>query len=1387
MKFTRKRLWSLILIPSIFLFPSQISFASTDIEEIYETTYENDIQTYSHSLDDSSTKNNSSYKLNSDDISPEVSANNSVKDDSFNNIENYDGDTEKAENVEDDHESNDQVTINVEDDHISIGNDFIERDFEIVDGKITTTEINNKEINTSIKPGEGSSDFVINTIKYKEAQQEEEKDEEITEVIEPTQKIDKSNWNISISTISGDKFSDEMSKKLIDGDLETYPDDYTKQGPFVVEIDMGDEYNLKSFSINKRPGYSDKAYGINGTLGEYELYYSTDTDQAPILAAKGNFTKEAYNLHEEGNLFNVGDTVYANFYEPILARHLFLIQLSPALSSANEFTSAEFNVYKDEYVGTDYNIDPNKINTDENYEKISSNDLEFDSYIEESFENGKRLRINYKPYTTTQEVSFHISSIYELENRSQYMKQFLEISTDDPEKAIIDYIEMDSFVLNEDVEGKWTHPEENEASSMWIRPYELLLGQPVYAEGMFFGSEFPATDTRIKDNRIQVRYYSGKSFEKLDKDNQLKDGVFTTWNNVVGTAKGKDPEVVQTSFFEYIEDISTPTDFRLNYNSWYDNMLNITDESIKKSFIGSEKGLSQNGVRPLDTYVMDDGWINYYDGKFNPSNEQSGREPNRTGFWEFNHKFPNELYTSEELAKNLNSNFGLWIGPQGGYNYFTGFAKYMESMGTGSVSDNSGYWDAIDVADRNYLNNFETMVLDFQNRFDIDYWKWDGFALRPNQDPDNNHMIGGYNDIYYTSDLWEAWIDLFESARKQRAEEGKGLFINATCYVNLSPWLLQWVNTIWLQDSGDTGQLGTGERHQQKIYYRDNVYYKMLNQNKLQFPLKNIYNHDPIYGVSDNSDASTEVFREFLFANAVRGTYFWELYFSPSIMNDEKWKVTKDALDFAENNKEILKNAKMFGNDPKSGVYGYSSWNDGEGIVSFTNPLDEEQTYEFTFNDIVGVTNGISNLTSVKILPYEDSDLNPISYGDTISVDLQPHQTIIYHFGSKDQTNPKLISAKFVEGNQIKVVFDERVTTPKITINGKDVNWEVKEDYRTLIINNEDKIADGILSLNISDSYGNNSELNINLDSIFEDVVESISELEDYDSINNKNNITLLKDKNNDGMYWFDLKNRQLETLNDQTYLTSGDFTIGFAINTNSNDFNIFDGKSDSGNLNIRVDENGFLNVNFNGQNISSKHKVTTVNEKAYGKFNSDEYVPTSTNEEILGVVNDGNNHMVYLVRELNGLLKIYLDNELVASTYDENKIYDNISLSNVKLFDDNFDGRFGKFQILNKALAYDELEVLELSDLEKIKDSDLVVEADKDENDFSWSEKTHAGKVDKVIAIEADKDENDFSWSEKTNEGKADKVIAIEADKDENDFSWSEKTNEGKADKVIA
>lgn len=1169
-----------------------------------------------------------------------------------------------------------KVITSIENEKIVISNDYIKREFSINEGRISTTLIENNRANTKIVPQEGSEDFIINTIK------DESEIPDSSKPILPTQVLERDNWNATLNVNDGRTYSEEDVLKLFDGNKDTYINNYQISGyPTSLKIDLGEEKSIGSFSYLKRPGYQDSAYGINGTMGKYKLYISDDGENW-IEAGNGEFTRNDYNLHQEGNLYNVGNIVYANFNEVYETRYVRIDQLSDGLGSTQEYTAAEINLFSDMYKLPEVQTNDTKI-------KSSSLTIDTITTKVEDIQNGKKLTISYMPYTLNN-IQYEIDMVVVLENDDHYMRSFIEVKTNNT-SAKIDYIDIDHFVLSKDILSTvWSHPDLSNVSSMWIGKNELMLGQPIYVNGMFLGSEFPATDTDVVNNEIQIRYYSGKSFERLAQDNQLTtDGKFVSWQNVIGAAKGIDTDVVQTDFYEYIFEIATPTDFRKQYNSWYDNMMEISDDSIAKSFYGSEKGLTENGIEPVDSYVVDDGWNNYRDEEFNKniSGASSGNSINRTGFWEFNDKFPNELYTSKELVNKLQSNFGVWLGPQGGYNFFGGFAKYLEKMGTGYTQND--YWTNVCVGSDKYVKNLTSLFIDYQNRFDVDYWKIDGFAVRPCTNSNHDHMTGGTNNMYYTTDLWEKWIDAWEEMRENRAAEGKDLFINATCYVNLSPWILQWVNTVWVQDSGDTGEAGTGERHQRKITYRDNVYFNLLKKNQVQFPLKNIYNHDPIYGVSDGSSASTEDFRDFLFANAVRGTAFWELYYSPSIMDDEKWQVNADALDFAEKNAHILKNAKMFGNNPTQGVYGYSSWDGNEGIISFRNPTGEEQTYTLQLTDVIGVPKSIGNLRANQVLPFKAGEIGEVSYGDEVTVTLSPYETRIIQYGNTDTEEAKLLSAKVSNDNEITIKYNERVENVKeaYTIEGNVIKeTKLLDDYRTIVIKTENILTESV-SLNIDgekDSLGNITKYSLTIP-VYKD--SKIAYIESSEDLINASD---LSQKYNGIMNMFFMNvDKEYKVNTDKSFEGTTDFAINMAISTEKSGVDLFKQGDD---IKLSISDEGYVSFKVKNEVVTSKSDVTTVVEKAYGTFGTDKYVPTSTETSVVGKINDGNLHQIVAVREVNGMLKIYIDGNLANSLYDSSKINESIDKQYISIGDNNFEGTIGKVEFRNSSIYYDEI-----------------------------------------------------------------------------------------------
>ena len=1161
------------------------------------------------------------------------------------------------------------VVVNADQDSIELANDSISRRFSIADGHIRTEEIYNKITGLSIRPEQGSQDFVINTI-YDDG----------TEFV--SSKHDTSKWKATLTAQQG-QHSQSNIAKLFDGDVNTYIDASSVKGnPFTLTIDFGEELIIKSMSVNKRPGVSKEYYeqyphgGIHGTMGQFVIETSEDGEVWTEVKS-GEFTDEEWNIHHVGNTYNIGDTVYENLDQAITTRYIRVIQKSNALNDLasapgiEEFTSAEISFYR-----TDYEDYLNEEIPEGPPTEILSSNLEYDAHEISDMENGKQLSIHFKPYMING-VEYIISEHYLLEADDHYIRSYLEINADDREKAQIDYIDTDRFFVNEQDESVWSKPDDQEITSAYLEVHGLMLGQPIYMNSFFMGSEFPAAETDIVDEYTQVRYYSGKTFAMLEEEGALdEDGSFITWNNVIGSATGPEQSVVQTAFYDYINDIATKSDFRKQYNSWYDSGKNISDSVLKELFTETEDSLSKQGVEPLDTYVSDDGW-NEYDGS-----------RNRTGFWELNTKFPNEFYTISSTANKLSSSFGIWISPHGGFGGSTpqDFSDVILDRGTGYTQSAHTLWDhVICTGSQKYINNFKTLITDYIRRFDIAYFKMDGFAMDPCRDDSHDHITGGESNMYYYTEKWERWIEVFEAMRAVRDSEGKGLWINATNHVNLSPWLLQWVNSVWVQDSGDSGTAGdaSAQKLQRQIYYRDNVYHSLINQKQVQFPLKNIYNHDPIYTKSDN--ASADVFREFMIDNAMRGTAFWELYFSPSNMDEDKWMVTADILDFAETNHDVLQNAKLFveeGKQPSSGVYGYSAWIEEKGFVSFVNPTASEKTYTLPLTDIYGVREGMSGFQKIQIFPYTTEPSNEtVSYGEELTVTLAPFSTQVYQFGNDDHTAPTVVYAKITDENIVEIKFDERVNSDALTImvDGETMQGVLQADYRTVEIDLAEAKEEAEISIKAEDMYGNGM-----------DEVSMIAQDDEIASVGSAEDLNEELNEYDDGNNRFIELDHGVYAMAEKGVSGNNEFSISLALNTTDTNAEILRQGED---YRLYIDDDGYLNFSISGHNVSSREEVTTVIEKAHGTMGTEEYVSTETQTVIIGKVNDGNTHAVTVTRELNGLIKLYLDGELCASAYDEAHPITALQGEQITLGSENYDGFVSGVEIRNSSRTLEEIE----------------------------------------------------------------------------------------------
>ena len=1157
-------------------------------------------------------------------------------------------------------QKNGTVGLTQEKDNYTFGNGYLKRTFSIKDGKLKTEYLTNYRTSGETKMTPASSEeFVIETM---------ENSQEATGFKAPEQKFtEKEKWKATADSVATNEGTNGSAQLIFDGDASTYyHSQYANPGdkdsyewPHNIYIDFGKKLEgINSLAYHKRLHQGNPTEA--GHIKEYEVYAcKTEADLKDstkgTLVASGTFKSD-----------NKTKVEYANFNEAVNTQYLrFVVKSSYGTKDHKYVTSiGELEFYKDKAQFPEKSAS-----------QIKSSNLTVDGDPVVGEANGyKTLTFKFKP-VTARNVQYTIKEVISMKDGESFMRKHLEIEVpqEQAEQAKIKYIDLENMNFQDsDVKGNgsnqstdtnyWTIQELQDNPHMANMKGDYLeLGQPYYVGSMYWGCEFPQAENKVRDKKGFIRYHYGKN---LVVENDKSDGQFhnynnynnangisgkmITWDAVVGAARSTDYQVVQSDFYEYIETIATKTGFRQQFNSWYDNMKDITDSNIQESFNEIEKGFTQYGVNPLDSYVVDDGWTNY------------------SSFWDFDrsaNKFPNELYNSSSQVNKMGSNFGLWLGPRGGYGTERQIANYIANNNLGSRNENSG--NDINVSDGRYLDKLvNDIFVDYQNKFDINYWKLDGMLLEPSTNSSNAHTTT--DKLCTISETYERWTDMFETMRKNRPD----LWINMTSYANPSPWHVQWVNSVWMQNTGDTGYSNkfNSSHEEQMLTFRDGDYYEFFTNNQWQLPNKYFYNHDPVYaktahnvpgGPGRQIEYTTDELRNHLYMLGTRGTAFWEYYYSPSMFDDEKWQVNAEAANWIEDNFDILQKSKMFGGDPENGdVYGYSCWNGNQGIVSIRNPKNVEQTYTLKLDEKVGVSSGVKNVYGKVVVGDQSRQTNDsVSHNTELTYTLKPKEVLIVQYGAQDGT-PAKIESMHADKNKVSVTFDERIQTPKagnFTVDGNKVtDVKLDADLRTAVLTVEKELED-------------TSDVTVKVNGV-KDVVGNVSKTDFTDDYYAKDLINGIGKTTLDG--------KPIDKGNKYALDGTRGFTVSGEINTTQTNAEI---ARQDGAFTVGIDGDGYLTFNFNGMSVNSKHTEKTRQNDG------------SVTESVEGIIADGKKHQFASVKEENGMIKLYMDGELVNSTYDASKVNPNVSKGNL-VFGDGLTGDVEYVTLHDKGLGFDEV-----------------------------------------------------------------------------------------------
>lgn len=966
--------------------------------------------------------------------------------------------------------------------------------------------------------------------------------------------------------------------------------------PFKHVFNFGKIVDLKAFSYHSKTNVKDQ---------QYRIYVGNTIDEV-----ENNIKQSKHVL--EGRLKYVSDIpINVNFSKEIKSQFIALI-------SDESVDSSDFNFY-DEVVP-------------ENSIVVKSSDCDFEFEYRRNSLNEETIFLFYR-YLYNR-VQFNITKRYELLPNRTYIEKQISIKCSNKKQKFY-YIDLDSYQLSEsDERNSWSHPNLEQDEYSCLSPFIINLGQPIYINSFFTGCLFPLTENSIEDHVSHLRYHTGKTFLQLLDDNPfiLDDqdaDAYYCWKTVFGAARSSRREIVRQDLFDFISTISVPTTFRMQYNSWYDWMLNIDESNILQSFKEIENGFSKFGVPPLDSYVVDDGWNNYNTDKYNVYNEDySGETYNKDGFWEFNSKFPNGLTKPSDLTDRFASHFGVWLGPRGGYVTPSQFGKVIEDA-------KNGYFNAqandVDVGSKRYIEKLDAFLSNWISEYKVNYLKLDGFAFNACSNESHDHMVGGPSGVYYYTDLWERYLDVFEHFREvAEVNEIRDFWISITSYVNPSPFHLQWANSVWIQVSDDIGYVKVSENDgysDQMLNYRDGCYFNFYDRYQFQFPSKCLYNHDPIYGKANTplqNSLSNDCFRTFLYFCAARGNAFTEMYYTYSMLDEgDKWYINSEVLKWTQNRFDVLQHSQRFGGDPRRGeVYGYSAWNEKSGTIAIRNPSNNETKYTLKIDHEIGVPENIGKTYRKTVISHKsetpfDNEGGEVNYNDQIVFNLKPKEVKVIDFiETKDNEPPRVEVCRALSNQRVLVRFNKRIVKKKenFEIDNLEIkNVSIKADKRTVIIRTSPMEKDKKYELeleDLSDQFGN--KLN--------DEIEFIYKAHGLFSLNENENKRI--------------QDKDVVLSDDEFNADSFSFQLNIH-NRNDQDFVI-----------LEDDQNAF--------------KVEIVNKKI--KFTVGNLSVISRDEIPL------NDCRITLVRERNKMIKIYINGELSNSAYNDDISNDIVSLHRITL-----------------------------------------------------------------------------------------------------------------------
>lgn len=420
----------------------------------------------------------------------------------------------------------------------------------------------------------------------------------------------------------------------------------------------------------------------------------------------------------------------------------------------------------------------------------------------------------------------------------------------------------------------------------------------------------------------------------------------------------------------------------------------------------------------INSYVIDDGWDNY-------------------GTWTFHSGFPNEMRDIANVANEMGSGVGAWLGPVGGYGTSGNYRRaYWTNKGQSMVLSNKNYYNVFLDAAQNLTANQGT---DAQGNGLFRFFKFDGISAQFSSTGPDSGDSGNENAE-----------GILRLERYVRENLKRDIFFNTTVGTWASPFFYHYTDATWRQEN-DYGSIGDNPNNREKwITYRDRLVYQNYVQNSPICPINTLMTHGFIltrFGSTNNVRDYASVKRELRAAFAC-GSGMVELYndylLTDSIRFGKLWHDIAECSNWQKFNADVLPDAHWVGGSPWDGsnenVYGWASWNGTKSTLTLRNGDTSSKSYTFTLRDALNIPANVTGSIKLYKAFSDQAALTGLAEGGTYSIDQNITVTLpansIYVFGGIDSNSEVPVSS--IDFDQSVYTISKTASQATAAVSGDD-------------------------------------------------------------------------------------------------------------------------------------------------------------------------------------------------------------------------------------------------------------------------------------------------------------------------------------------------------------